>query len=83
MRTKTLSLRLSLLLFLCSCGPKIYKWAQFDTAFARHKIVAILPAEVTTQLRPNEAKKLTAEQIDEMTEEKRVMIYRTKCIAGC
>jgi hypothetical protein len=68
MKIKILSLKLSLLLFLCSCGPKIYKSAQFDTAFARHKTVAILPAEVTTQLRPNEAKRLTAAQIDEMTE---------------
>ena len=53
---------------LISCGPKIYKSADFDTAFAKHKTVAILPAEVTTQLRPNEAKKVTAEQIQQMTE---------------
>lgn len=60
---------LAALLFLSlSCGPKIYKSADFDAAFARHKTVAILPAEVTTQLRPNEAKKVTAEQIEEMTQ---------------
>lgn len=49
-----------------SCGPKIYKSANFSTALAKHKTVAILPAEVTMKLRPNEAKKLTAEQVNEM-----------------
>lgn len=49
-----------------SCGPKIYQSANFTTALARHKTVAILPAEVTTKLRPNEAKKLTQEQIEEL-----------------
>ena len=34
---------------------------------ARHKTVAILPAEVTMQLRPNEAKKITAEQLEDIT----------------
>lgn len=68
MNKKTLFLKFSLLGLLFSCGPKIYKSADFDTAFARHKTVAILPAEVTTQLRPNEAKKVTAEQIQQMTE---------------
>lgn len=56
------------LVLLFSCGPKIYKSSEFDAAFAKHKTVAILPAEVTTQLRPNQEKKLTAEQIQEMTE---------------
>jgi hypothetical protein len=64
---KTFLLKLSMLLLLASCGPKIYKSADFDAAFARHKIVAILPADVTTQLRPNEAKKLTAEQIADLS----------------
>jgi hypothetical protein len=50
-----------------SCGPKIYKSSNFSTALARHKNVAILPAEITMQLRPNEAKKLTPEQINELT----------------
>ncbi|MFI5186422.1 MAG: hypothetical protein ACHQF0_06840 [Chitinophagales bacterium] len=68
MKKRTLFLKLSLLTILFSCGPKIYQSAEFDTAFARHKIVAILPADVTTQLRPNEAKKVTPEQIQEMTE---------------
>lgn len=55
-----------LCLALASCGPKIYKSANFNTALAKHKTVAILPAEVTMQLRPNEAKKLTSEQIEDM-----------------
>jgi len=68
MKKKTLFLKLSLLSLLFSCGPKIYKSAEFDSAFARHKTIAILPADVTTQLRPNEAKKVTPEQIQQMTE---------------
>src|SRR5690606_29508833 len=51
-----------------SCGPKIYKSASFDTALARHKTVAILPAAVSTKLRPNEAKRITPEQLDDMNE---------------
>ena len=65
---KALALNLLLTVLLVSCGPKIYKSSEFDTAFAKHKIVAILPAEVTTQLRPNEARKVSAEQIQDMTE---------------
>lgn len=65
---KNLFLTLSVTAMLVSCGPKIYKSADFDAAFTKHKTVAILPAEVTTQLRPNQAKKVSAEQIDQMTE---------------
>jgi hypothetical protein len=65
---KAVALNLLLTVLFVSCGPKIYKSSEFDTAFAKHKIVAILPAEVTTQLRPNEAKKVTPEQIQQMTE---------------
>jgi hypothetical protein len=50
-----------------SCGPKIYKSAEFDTALGRHKTVAILPADVTTQLRPSQAKKLSEEQIADLS----------------
>ena len=64
---KALALNLLLTVLLVSCGPKIYKSSEFDTAFAKHKIVAILPAEVTTQLRPNEARKVSAEQVQDMT----------------
>lgn len=51
---------------LFSCGPKIYQSSEFSSALAKHKSVAILPAEVTMQLRPNEAKKMTAEQLDDL-----------------
>ena len=54
-------------LALFSCGPKIYKSADFSNALSKHKTVAILPAEVNIQIRPNQAKKLTAEQIQEMS----------------
>lgn len=54
----------SVLLF--SCGPTIYKAAEFETALAKHKTVAIMPGEVSTKLRPNEAKKLSAEQLDDI-----------------
>lgn len=54
-------------LALGSCGPKIYKSDNFSAALAKHKTVAILPAEVTMKLRPNEAKKVTPEQMAEMT----------------
>jgi hypothetical protein len=60
-------LSLSLLLVLVSCGPKIYKSAEFDTALARHKTVAILPADVTMQLRPNQAKNMSAEQMADLS----------------
>ena len=63
-----LSLTTLIAFLLLSCGPKIYKSSEFDTAFAKHKTVAILPAEVTSRLRPNEAKKVTAEQIEEQNE---------------
>jgi hypothetical protein len=57
--------------FLClaivSCGPQIYKAAEFSNAASKHKTVAILPAEVTMQLRPNESKKTTPEQLEDMT----------------
>lgn len=52
---------------LFSCGPKIYTSSNFSAALAKHKTVAILPAEVTMQLRPNEAKKMTAEQLEDIT----------------
>ena len=59
-----------ILSFLCialfSCGPKIYTSANFSTALAKHKTVAILPAEVTMQLRPNQAKNMTPAQMEEM-----------------
>lgn len=67
MKTR-LVLTLSMIAVFVSCGPKIYKSTEFDTAFARHKTVALLPADVTTQLRPNDAKKVTPEQLDQVNE---------------
>lgn len=53
-------------LLLVGCGPQVYKSADFSNALSKHKSVAILPAEVTMQLRPNEAKALSAEQLENM-----------------
>jgi hypothetical protein len=55
---------LSVLIF--SCGPKIYTASNFGAALAKHKTVAILPAEVSMQLRPNQTKNTTQEQLDDM-----------------
>jgi hypothetical protein len=59
---------LALAFFLISCGPQIYKSSAFDSALSKHKTVAILPADVSTRLRPNEAKKVSPEQIADMNE---------------
>lgn len=64
----SLLLKFLAILFFTSCGPKIYKSSEFDAAFAKHKIVAILPADVSTHLRPNEAKKLTPDQLADINE---------------
>jgi hypothetical protein len=50
-------------LFATSCGPKIYKSEEFESVTTKHKIVAILPADVNIKLRPVEAKKLTPEDM--------------------
>jgi hypothetical protein len=65
MRTKLACILIGCLC-LAACGPKIYKSDNFSDALAKHKTVAILPAEVTMQLRPNEAKKLSAEQLNDI-----------------
>jgi hypothetical protein len=62
---KTLTLA-SIALLLFSCAPKIYKSAEFDSALSKHKTVAILPAAVSMQLRPNESKKVSPEQFADM-----------------
>lgn len=54
------------ILVLASCGPQIYKSTDFSSALTKHRTVAILPAEVTIQLRPNQAKGMTAEQMEDM-----------------
>jgi hypothetical protein len=51
---------------LSSCGPTIYKTQDFDSKTASHKTVAILPTDVSIQLRPNELKKTSADQIKDM-----------------
>ena len=53
-------------LLLVGCGPQIYKSTEFSNALSKHKTVAILPAEVSIQLRPNQAKGMTAEQMEDM-----------------
>jgi len=54
-------------LSLAACGgPKIYKSAGMEETLSKHKTVAILPAAVTIKLRPNEAKKMSAEQVADL-----------------
>ncbi len=55
-------------LILTSCGPSIYKTTDFEDVTRTHKTVAIIPANVMVQLRPNQAKKLTPEQIEKNQE---------------
>ncbi len=68
MMKKAINLPLLMLVLMVSCGPKIYKSADFDTALGRHKTVAILPADVSMKLRPNESKKLSADQIADLAQ---------------
>ncbi|WP_152560016.1 hypothetical protein [Hymenobacter sp. IS2118] len=49
-------------LLLTACGPTIYLAKDFRNYAPTHKMVAILPADVTMELRPNQAKKTTVEQ---------------------
>jgi hypothetical protein len=58
----------ALLLLVSSCGPKIYKSNEFDDVAAKHKIVAILPADVTIMLRPNQSKKMTPDDLEKNRE---------------
>jgi hypothetical protein len=51
-----------------SCGPSIYKTTNFEDVTKSHKTVAIIPASVMIQLRPNEAKKTTPEQLEKNQE---------------
>jgi hypothetical protein len=61
---KKFALALSAILVMASsCGPKIYKSEEFESVTIKHKVVAILPADVNIKLRPNEAKKVTPEQM--------------------
>ncbi len=65
MTSKTYLLLVLVCTALYSCGPQIYKSNEFADITSKHKIVAILPTVVTTQLRPNEMKKITKEQLEE------------------
>jgi uncharacterized protein YxeA len=65
---KKLFIALTALIIFASCGPTIYKAQNFDDQTASHKTVAILPSEVNIQLRPNEMKKTTPEQISQAQE---------------
>jgi hypothetical protein len=51
---------------MSSCGPSIYKAQNFGTALQKHKTVAIIPAEVTMKLRPNQAKKTSEAELREL-----------------
>jgi hypothetical protein len=51
-----------------SCGPSIYKSSNFTDVAATHKTVAIIPADVMISLRPNQAKKITPEQLEQNVE---------------
>jgi len=59
---KSLYLLIAAAMFV-ACSPKIYKTNDFESVASRHKIVAILPSDVTISLRPNQAKKVTEEDI--------------------
>jgi hypothetical protein len=54
--------------FIFGCSPTIYKAQNFNSLTANHKTVAILPAEVSISLRPNEMKNTTTEQLKESEE---------------
>ncbi|MCP9752907.1 hypothetical protein [Ferruginibacter sp. HRS2-29] len=64
----------AIVIVAASCAPKIYKTEDFESKTASHKIVAILPAEVTIALRPNEKKRTTVEQLRESEEKTGTMI---------
>ena len=57
-----------LLMTLVACGPKIYKATDFNDVASTHKTVAILPADVSNKLRPNEAKKISPEDLQKNVE---------------
>ncbi|MBD2714673.1 hypothetical protein KBK19_06480 [Microvirga sp. STR05] len=53
-------------LTLTACGPNIYMAQDFRSYVPKHKTVAVLPAYVTMELRPNQAKNTTPAQRVEM-----------------
>jgi hypothetical protein len=65
---KILPFLTAIVLMGTACGPTIYKAQDFDDRTASHKLVAILPADVSISLRPNEMKRTTAAQIHQNEE---------------
>ena len=65
-KMKTLIVVFFFSFLLAGCAPTIYKAQDFDSITATHKIVAILPVDVNIQLRPNELKKTSEQQLTEM-----------------
>ena len=53
-------------LWLTACGPSIYLAQDFRAYAPKHKTVAILPADVTIRLRPNQARYTSDEQQRDM-----------------
>ncbi len=53
-----------LIFILSACGPTIYKTQNFDAVTAKHKLVAIIPADVLITMRPNQARKMTMEDFE-------------------
>lgn len=82
MRVSTLGATVLVLfsLLLTACGPTIYLAQDFRSYAPRHKTVAILPADVTMQLRPNQAKNTSAEQQRDM-ESKSALDFQEKIYA--
>ncbi|WP_026879830.1 hypothetical protein [Hymenobacter norwichensis] len=67
-------------MLLTACGPSIYLANDFRSYAPKHKTVAILPAYVTMQMRPNQAKNTTLEQQREI-ENKSGIDYQEKIYA--
>lgn len=70
MRVSTLRLFACAVLsvWLTACGPSIYMAQDFRAYVPKHKTVAILPADVTMQLRPNQTRNTSAQQMQDMQE---------------
>lgn len=68
MKTK-LTLLLAVIIIIAGCGPTIYKATDFEDKTSSHKKVAILPALVSIQQRPNQLKNTDAEQRKQIEEE--------------
>jgi hypothetical protein len=66
---KNLAVALIVAISCISCGPTIYKSQDFDSKTSSNKIVAILPADVSIALRPNEMKKMSIDQLNSSEQE--------------